>query len=230
MLSVVVPTYNERENITELIKRIESALKGTKFEVIIVDDGSPDGTAEAAEELNKLYGNIRVHRRHGKMGLASAIMDGIELASSKIVAVIDADLQHPPEALLEMLRRIMEGNDLVVASRYVEGGGIEGWGRGRRLISKVARELAHLLLPETRKVKDVMSGYFMLRRDILLGVKLDLKGYKILLEILLKAKYRSVVEVPYTFKPRIRGESKLRFKEILNYLHLLLRLAMKGGS
>jgi len=227
MLSVIVPTYNERENIVELIERVEAALKEVNFEIIVVDDGSPDGTADAAEELNKIYGNVRVHRRPGKMGLASAIMDGINLAKSDVVAVIDADLQHPPEFLPEMFSKIMEGYDLVIASRYVEGGGIEGWGLGRRLISKGATGLAHLLLPKTKKVKDVMSGYFMLRKSILAGVKLNSKGYKILLEILAKGKYRSVAEVPYTFKPRVRGKSKLKFNEILNYMQLLFNLKME---
>jgi len=227
MLSVIVPTYNERENIIELIERIELALKDLKFEVIVVDDNSPDGTADAAEELNKAYGNVRVHRRPGKMGLASAIMDGINLAKSDVAAVIDADLQHPPEVLPEMFRKIMEGNDLVIASRYVEGGGIEGWGLGRRLVSKGATWLAHFLISKTKNVKDVMSGYFMLRKSVVEGMKLTSKGYKILLEILANGKYRSVVEVPYTFKPRLRGESKLKFNEILNYIRLLLKLKMK---
>jgi len=227
MLSVIVPTYNERENIVELIERIEAALKEIIFEVIVVDDGSPDGTADAAEELNDIYGNVRVHRRPGKMGLASAIMDGINLAKSDVVAVIDADLQHPPEFLPEMLSKIMKGYDLIVASRYVEGGVIEGWGLWRRLVSKGATWLAHFLLPETRRVKDVMSGYFVLRKSVVAGVKLSSKGYKILLEILVKGKYSSVAEVPYTFKPRVRGESKLKFNEILNYLRLLFRLKME---
>jgi len=227
MLSVIVPTYNERENIVELIERVEAALNGSRFEVIVVDDGSPDGTADAAEELNKIYGNVRVHRRPGKMGLASAIMDGINLARSDVVAAIDADLQHPPEFLPEMFSKIMEGYDLVIASRYVEGGGIEGWGLWRRLVSKGATWLAHLLLPETRRVKDVMSGYFMLRKSVVKDVKLNSKGYKILLEILVKGKYSSVTEVPYIFKPRVRGESKLKFNEMLNYLRLLSKLKMK---
>ena len=224
MLSVIVPTYNERENIAELIERIETALKEVNLEVIVVDDGSPDGTADAAEELNKIYGNVRVHRRPGKMGLASAIMDGIDLASFDVVAVIDADLQHPPEHLPEMFSKIMEGCDLVIASRYVEGGMIEGWSFWRRLISKSATKLAHFLLPETRKIKDVMSGYFMLRKSILRNVKLNPKGYKILLEILVKGRYESTAEVPYTFKLRVRGKSKLKFNEILNYLHLIFKL------
>jgi len=227
MLTVIVPTYNERENIVELIERVETALKEVEFEVIVVDDGSPDGTADAAEELNKIYGNIKVHRRPGKMGLASAIMDGISLAKSDVVAVIDADLQHPPEFLPEMYSKIMEGYDLVIASRYVEDGGIEGWGLGRRLVSKGATWLAHFLLSETKNVKDVMSGYFMLRKSVVESMKLSSKGYKILLEILAKGKYSSVAEVPYTFKPRVRGESKLKFNEILNYVHLLFKLKMK---
>ena len=227
MLSVIVPTYNERDNIVELIERIEATLKDIKFEVIVVDDGSPDGTADVAKELNEIYGNVKVHVRSGKMGLASAIMEGIGLSSSEIVAVIDADLQHPPETLREMYNRLMEGYDLVVASRYIRSAGIEGWGAWRRIISRGATATAHLLLPETRKVKDVMSGYFMLRKSILSGVKVNSKGYKILLEILVKGNYKSVAEVPYIFKPRIRGKSKMDLNEMLNFLRLLFNLRFR---
>ena len=162
------------------------------------------------------------------MGLASAVMDGINLAKADVVAVMDADLQHPPELLSVLFSKIIEGHDLVVASRYVKGGGIEGWGLGRRLISKGATWLARLLVPEAEKVKDVMSGFFMLRKNVVNNMKISSRGYKILLEILAKGKYSSVTEVPYTFKHRIRGESKLKFNEIIFYLHLLFKLKTKS--
>ena len=223
-LAVVLPTYNEVDNIPELIERLKSSLKGFDAEVIFVDDGSPDGTADLAERIGRRLWKCKVVRRPRKMGLASAVLDGVKLARSDVIAVMDADLQHPPELLPKMYMKIMEGYDLVVASRCVKGGRIEGWSLARRLISLGATKLAHLLLPKARRVKDAMSGYFMIRRSILEGTRLNPKGYKILLEVLAKCKVNSVAEVPYTFKPRKRGESKLGFSEIISYLLFLLRL------
>jgi len=223
----VIPTYNEAQNIEELIPRIESSLKGLLHEIIIVDDGSPDGTADVAESLGRRYGNIRVLRRPKKMGLASAIADGLKIAKGEIVAVMDADLQHPPELLSKMLRTIREGYDLVIASRYVGGGRVEGWSPLRRLISRGATILAHLLLPETRGIRDPLSGYFMVKRDAIEGIELSLIGYKLLLEVLVKRKGIRIVEVPYTFRPRKKGESKLKIEEIINYAVLLLKLRLE---
>jgi len=223
----VIPTYNEAQNVKELIPRIESSLKGLPHEIIIVDDGSPDGTADVAESLGRRYGNIRVLRRPKKMGLASAIADGLKIAKGEIVAIMDADLQHPPELLSKMLRTIRVGYDLVIASRYVGGGRVEGWSPLRRLISRGATILAHLLLPETRGIRDPLSGYFMVRRNAIEGIELSLIGYKLLLEVLVKRKGIRIVEVPYTFRPRKRGESKLKIKEIINYAVLLLKLRLE---
>ena len=224
MLSIILPTYNEAENLPELIERIETALKGHLFEIIVVDDNSPDGTADVAVELNRKYGNIRVLRRRGKLGLASAILDGVNMANGNVIVVMDADLQHPPELLPRLVEKMEEGYHVVIASRYVNGGGVEGWSFWRKLISKGAIFLAHLLLPETRKVKDVTSGYFVLKKDVLEGVRLNPVGYKLLLEVLVKGRYSKVVEVPYIFKPRKKGKSKLGFNEIFNYAFLLLKL------
>lgn len=172
-LSVILPTYNEADNVSELIERLESSLKGFDAEVIFVDDGSPDGPADLAERIGSVYGNVRVIRRPRKMGLASAVLDGVKIARSDVVAVMDADLQHPPELLPKMYMKIMEGYDLVVASRYVKGGRVEGWSLARMRISWGATKLAHIFLPSTRGVKDVMSGYFILRRSILEHTKLN---------------------------------------------------------
>ena len=159
-LSIIVPTYNEAENIPELLDRIEGTLRGESFEVIIVDDDSSDGTADLAEEFGEKYKNVKVLRRRGKLGLGSAVVDGMEVAGGDIVAVMDADLQHPPELLPKMLEKADEGYDVVVASRYVKGGGVERWGFLRRLISLGAVSLAHLLFPRTRVVRDTVSGFF----------------------------------------------------------------------
>ena len=229
-LSVIVPTYNERENIPELIDRIESSLKSMNFELIIVDDNSPDGTAEVAEKLNTKYGNIEVVKRPGKFGLGSAVSDGFRKAEGEVLAVMDADLQHPPELLPEMFEKIMQGYDLVVASRYVEGGNIEGFSLWRRIISKGAMIFAHLLLPMTRGVRDVTSGYFMLKRSVIEGIRLNSLSYKILLEILVKGRHSSIVEAAYTFGSRRRGKSKLGLKEIWEYLVHIYRLLRDLGE
>jgi len=224
VLSVVVPTYMERESLPELIGRIESSLKPMQFEIVIVDDASPDGTADCAEDLNRKFGNIKVVRRGGKLGLASAVLDGFQIAGADVLAVMDADLQHPPELLSQMYSKVTEGYDLVVASRYGKGGAIEGWSLRRRILSKGAMILAHMLLPTTRKVEDVMSGFLMLRREVIEGVKLNPIGFKILLEIIAKGNCNSVAEVPYTFRPRKSGKSSLSFREVWNFMVHIYRL------
>jgi dolichol-phosphate mannosyltransferase len=224
MLSIVVPTYMERESLPELVGRIESSLRPIEFEVIIVDDASPDGTADCAEDLNRNYGNIKTVKRGRKLGLSSAVLDGFQTASAQVLAIIDADLQHPPELLSGMYTKISKGYDLVIASRYTEGGVIEGWSLRRRIISKGATFLAHMLLPRTRKVRDVLSGFFMLRRDIIKEVRLNTVGFKILLEIIVRGNYSSVAEVPYTFVPRKRGKSNLNLRELWNYIVQIYRL------
>ncbi|MHA1590149.1 MAG: polyprenol monophosphomannose synthase [Candidatus Njordarchaeales archaeon] len=229
-LSVIIPTYEERENIADSIHRIESALKDLDFEIVVVDDNSPDGTADLARELNGLYGNIEVIERPRKFGLGSAVIDGIKASKSDVIVVMDADLQHPPELLSKMLEMIRQGNDLVIASRYIKGGGIRGWSFGRRIISKGAKFLAHVLLPETRFVRDPVSGFFMFKKKVIENFELKTSSYKILLEILVKGSYKSLAEIPYTFVQRKKGRSKLTFKEILGYVALLISLKMGGGE
>ncbi|MCS7120775.1 MAG: polyprenol monophosphomannose synthase [Candidatus Bathyarchaeota archaeon] len=223
-LSVIVPTYMERENIAELIERIELSLSDVDFEIVIVDDSSPDGTAEYAESLGHLYGNVKVVKRPGKLGLSSAVLDGFMEASGKVLAVIDADLQHPPELLRKMYEMITRGHDLVIGSRYVTGGDIRGWGLRRRIISRVAVFLAHIMVPRSRKIKDAVSGFFMLKRCVVEGVPLKPVGFKILLEIVAKGRYENFVEVPYTFQSRRKGRSSFNRKEAWNYIVHLSRL------
>jgi len=218
MISIVSPTYNESENIRLLIKRISQVMSGREYEIIVVDDNSPDGTEGVAKELSKKY-PVKILVRNGKFGLASAILTGFEHAKGNILGVIDADLQHPPEYLLEFVKAIEQrGYDVAVGSRYVNGGGIEGWSKKRLLTSKVAVLLAKPLL---RGVKDPMSGFFFLKRSVIEGVRLNPTGYKLGLEILVKGNYNKVKEIPYTFKQRKNGASKLNKAEILSYLRLL---------
>ncbi len=225
-VSVIIPTYNERGNLLELISRIDKAFKnaGIKYEVIIVDDNSPDGTADLAMELSKSY-PIKVIKRPGKLGLSSAVLDGLKVAKADIVAVMDADLQHPPEVLPKLYTKISDGCDIAIASRYVEGGVIKEWGIIRRLMSQVATLLAHIILPCTRGIKDVMSGYFMFKKEIIKDADLNPRGFKILLEILAKGKHNDVCEIPYEFGVRKYGKSKLGSKEIFDYVIHLIKLS-----
>jgi len=227
LLTIVIPTYNERENLPVLLERLEKSLRGIPFEAIVVDDNSPDGTWRLAEELaRERYPWLRVVRRVNERGLGSAIIRGLREARGRYVAVIDADLQHPPELLPTMLKTALEtGADVVIASRYVRGGGVEGWSRYRLLVSKAAGLVARLLLPEVRRIRDPMSGYWLVRRDIIEGVELEPRSWKILLEILVKARPRKVVEVPYVFRERLRGESKLRLRHMVEYLLHVLHLS-----
>lgn len=224
-LSIIVPTYNERENLKELVERIFNSLKGSKFELIIVDDNSPDGTGKLADKLASERKNMTVVHRQGKLGLGTAVLDGVKVADGEVIGVMDADLQHPPELLKTMLEKAEDGADIVIASRYIEGGKTEGWSFFRKAVSKGATWLSHLSLPQTKKVKDTQSGYFLFKRQVIENVPIDVKGFKLLVEILAKGKYKKVVEVPYTFKIRKAGKSKLGSMQILSYVKQLLRLS-----
>jgi dolichol-phosphate mannosyltransferase len=223
-LSVVIPTYNESQNISNLITALEDLLRQVNFEIVIVDDNSPDGTKKIVESLNVQYGNIKIFQRSGKLGLGSAVLYGFERADAKILAVMDADMQHPPEILPKMYAKISQGNDLVVASRYVDGGGFGHWSTRRMLISIGATLLAHLLFPSTRRIKDVMSGCFMLRSGAVNGACFSPIGFKVLLEILVKCKFNRVTEVPYIFRNRQNGKSNLSPKEMRSYLVHLYKI------
>ena len=235
MISVVIPTYNEAAVIGETLRRACRALEASSepFELIVVDDSSTDGTAELAESLAP-QSPVRVLRRPGRLGLATAVVDGWKLARGDLLAVMDADLQHPPEVLGELVRALREGapgTDVAVASRYMSGGGTSDWSLARRFASKSATHLAASVLPWTlRNVTDPMSGMFAVRAAALDGVRLDPTGYKILLEVLAKARYRALVEVPYVFDRRGAGSSKLGGRQSLEYLVHLARLAGATGQ
>jgi dolichol-phosphate mannosyltransferase len=225
-LSVIIPVFNESENLPELVDRIHRSLGHVNFELVLVDDNSPDGTAIVAEELNMEYGNLKVLKRPTKLGLSSAVIEGFNKSTreTRIFAVLDADMQHPPELLVKMHEKIIEGADVVIASRYTSGGGTNGWRLSRKIISRFATTLAHLLLPKTRGVKDVLSGFFMIKAKVISGTKLDPIGYKILLELLVKGNYSKVCEIPYLFEKRKNGKSNLSLKEIMKFAIHLYRL------
>lgn len=218
----MIPTYNEKPNLRELVSRVDGACreKGMEAEIVIVDDNSPDGTGELAEELGKEF-NVKVVHRAGKLGLSTAVLEGFGAAKGDILVVMDADLSHPPEKVPELAGKIASGEaGMAVGSRYVEGGRVENWPFYRRLVSKGATLLARWLT----KVKDPMSGFFAIKRSVIEGVELDPVGYKIGLEILVKGKYDNVVEVPITFADRKAGSSKLGASVYLKYIDHCTRL------
>jgi len=229
-LSIVVPTYNESENLPILVERIKKSLGRIKHEIVVVDDNSPDGTGELAERLAKKYGNIRVVHRKAKKGLASAAVDGFRRASAPTICVIDADLQHPPEKIPNLLEKIKGGADIAVASRYVKGGGVKGWARHRRVISKGAEVIARLAIPDSGRISDPLSGFFMFKLGVIKKADLKPVGFKILLEVLVKGSYEKVAEVPYVFGERLRGKSTLGIREQLNYLRHVSRLVRASGE
>jgi dolichol-phosphate mannosyltransferase len=220
VISVVVPTYNEAASISPLASRLAAALRGREWELIVVDDGSPDGTARVAESLAPAI-PVRVVRRPGKLGLASAVVDGFASARGDVLVVMDADLSHPPEVVPQLADAIEAGADLAVGSRYVRGGAIADWPLRRRVISRVASLMGNALVP----VRDATSGFLALRPAVIDGVRLNPIGFKIGFEIVARGRYGRVVEVPYTFRDREHGRSKFGRREVLLYATQLAQVA-----
>jgi dolichol-phosphate mannosyltransferase len=223
-LSVVVPTFNERDNVTKLYKRLEAAFGATPWEVVFVDDNSPDGTWEVVRELAQHDPRVRCIRRIGRRGLSGACIEGILAASAPYAAVIDADLQHDETQLPKMLSLLQSGQaELVIGSRYIEGGSADSFNKQRAGASAVATEVAKRALGV--KIADPMSGFFMIRRDRFeqLAPQLSTQGFKILLDIIATARGEvRTMEVPYTFGSRLHGESKLDSMVALDFLGLVL--------
>lgn len=218
-LSIVVPTYNERDRLADLVEAIFAAYAAERLdgELVIVDDNSPDGTGRLADDLAARY-RVRVIHRAGKLGLGTAVVEGFEAATAPVVGVIDADLSHPPAALPRMLAAMRaEGADMVIGSRYIPGGGTRHWGAGRLLMSRAACVMARGLTP----VRDATSGFFLIRRDLARGVTISAGGFKICLELLVRGRPGTVVEAPYVFEGRTAGESKMNLREALGYLEQL---------
>jgi dolichol-phosphate mannosyltransferase len=222
-LTVVVPTYREAENLPELIRRVFAAASQIDMatEMVVVDDDSRDGTEQICSEMQELYA-VKLITRKGERGLATAVQCGIESATSEWIIVMDADLSHPPEVIPNLVRKLREGADFVLGSRYVKGGSTDAqWSLYRWLNSRIAILLAKGLT----NVKDPTSGYFAFPKRILKSAPpLSPVGYKIGLEILAKARCQKVVEIPIAFVDRQRGTSKLNLKEQLLYLRHLGRL------
>lgn len=230
VLSLVVPTYNEAKNIKAMVDQLSNRLDDilpNAYELIIVDDNSPDGTWEIALSLIPHYPHVRVMRRVDERGLATAVVRGWQVARGAVLGVIDGDLQHPPEILQTLWSEIDRGADLAVASRHVEGGGVSEWSVIRRFLSRGAQVLGLILLPEViGRVSDPMSGYFLVRRRCLVGCPLSPLGYKILVEVLGRGRIGWIGEAGYVFQERQEGESKVTRKQYIDYLRHLVRLRL----
>ncbi len=216
-LAVIIPTLNEAENSRIIIPQIHDALK-TNYTIVIVDDNSSDGTQTVIKELATTY-RVKLISRPHKSGLASAVIDGMKSVAADAYIIMDADLSHPPQILPKLGSQI-EIHDLVVASRYVNGGSISGWPLKRRITSRAAIMLARPLTP----IRDVTSGFFAIRHECLDNVNLTPLGFKIGLECFVKANWKSFAEIPFTFVDRRHGESKLGGRELLAYIRQLLHL------
>jgi dolichol-phosphate mannosyltransferase len=222
--SIVVPTYNEAGGIKKLIVALADVFRanGLDGEIVVVDDNSPDGTGAIVDTIAATY-PVRCLHRPGKMGLSSGVIDGWKFARPESVAVgaMDADFSHDPNVLPKMIAALANGEyDLAIGSRYIAGGGIENWPLKRKITSRVAIALAAPLTP----IRDITSGFLLVRRSAIDGVDLDPIGFKIGLEVIAKAKYSRAIEVPYVFTDRVAGTSKLNQREIINYLRQLGRI------
>jgi dolichol-phosphate mannosyltransferase len=252
-VSIVIPTYNEAENILKLIEAIKSNLPHiTSTEIIVVDDNSPDGTGRIVEnyihDITTVGGNdksnqrqqnnkhlpittsVKVINRQNKRGLISAILQGIESSAGEYILVMDADFSHSPELIPSMLEQLSQNPDhIVVASRYVKGGSVVGWPIKRRIISRGANIIARRIL-RLCNITDPMSGFFAFRRQVMENINIDTTGYKLLLELLVKVNGSStrVKEIPYTFTDRKSGQSKMDINVILDYVRAVWHLYRYG--
>ena len=243
MFSIVIPTYNESGNILRLISEIEKNLPKTEFtEIVIVDDNSPDGTGKLVDDYihqqnretgyddlaNKKNYRVKIVHRTGKNGLIAAILDGVKQSCGRNVLIMDADFSHPPTAVPKMMRELkMNPDSIIIGSRYVEGGSVVGWPARRKIISLGASTLARFGL-NVRRVNDPMSGFFALPRELIENISITTKGYKILLEILVKNKHIPAKEIPYTFTDRQSGKSKMDHSVVMNYAQAIWQLYRHG--
>jgi len=227
-VSLVLPTYNETKNLPRLIPRLTSVLDrvGAPFEIIVVDDDSPDGTWALAGEMARTDPRLRVIRRRGERGLATAVVAGWKAAQGEILGVMDADLQYPPEGLPGLLEAIVEDTvDVVVASRYAPGARLGPWALQREIVSRGAILLAKGALPRALgRLGDPNSGYFLIRRRVIEHVDLRPIGFKILIEVLARGHWQRIVEVPHGYEGRKEGKSKLGSRQTVEFLFHLARL------
>lgn len=232
MLSIVIPTYNEKDNIKPLLERIHGALPAIDHEIIFVDD-SNDETPQIIEDIAKEDSTVVLHHRDNEKGLATAVVKGFTLAKGDYVACMDADLQHPPEVLYDMYTAMEAGADMAIPSRFIPGGSDGGLNLWRKFVSATARYIGKILLPCLNKITDPTSGLFMVKCDLLKDAKLDPIGWKIMIEVLAMCQVKKVLETPYTFHDRTAGESKLSTQVTIQYLKQvfhLMKVAANDGK
>ena len=232
-ISIIIPTYNESQNILQILKSIKDNLpKNFVTQAIVVDDNSPDGTGKLVEDYLKNIKKmadytIEIIHRKAKDGLGSAILKGIQHAKGDTIVVMDCDFSHPPQIIPKLIESIKKYQyDIVVASRYIKGGKIQGWSLKRKTMSKFATLIAKKGLGIN--THDPMSGFFAFKRNIIKGLNIDAIGYKFLLEILVKTKNVSIKEIPYTFQNRELGSSKLSIRTIFDYYRSVWKLYRYG--
>lgn len=231
-LALVIPTLREAENIRGLLGHIRSVLDpvGIDYEIVVVDDDSRDGTEEIVSAIVAGDSRVRLLVRKGERGLSGAVLYGWRNTGAAILGVMDADLQHPPELLPALIAAILAGNDLAIGSRYTEGGVLGAWNPVRKLLSKAAVWVTWPIQRSGIRAKDPMTGFFMVRRECLDQIEFQPTGFKLLLEVLVRGRIRSVAEVPFAFGSRYRGASKANFKVGWDYAKLLARLYVERFS
>jgi dolichol-phosphate mannosyltransferase len=224
--ALIIPTLREAANIALLLDRVRAVLDpiGIDYEILVVDDDSRDGIEETMAEISSKDPRIQLLVRKGKRGLSGAVLHGWLHTDATILGVMDADLQHPPELLPVLIATMLGGCDLAIGSRYTEGGGLGSWNPIRRLISAAAVWVTWPIQRSGFRAKDPMSGFFFVRRDCLNGIDFQEEGFKLLLDVLVRARIASVHEVPFAFGRRFRGSSKANLKVALDYGKLLARL------
>lgn len=225
-LALVIPTLCEAENIGGLLDHVRSVLDpvGIPYEILVVDDDSPDGTGAVVSAISLKDPRVRLLVRKGQRGLSGAILHGWQNTDAAILGVMDADLQHPPELLPQLLSAIQAGSDIAIGSRYTPGGELGSWNPVRKLLSAAAVWVTLPLQKAGLRAKDPMSGFFLVRRRCLKQVTFQRFGFKLLLEVLVRGRIGSVAEVPFAFGSRYRGASKAGFKVGWDYARLLARL------
>ena len=230
-LSVVIPNFNESYGISRILRALHSSLEELQinFEIILVDDDSPDSTWKIAADLIEEIPELTVIRRLGTKGLATAVICGWHYSNGRLLGVMDGDGQHPVEVIKDLFNTFSEDrNEVAIASRYLPHGGIKKWSLSRRLLSRGAQTLGQLLLPGAiGTINDPMSGFFIVKRSIITETELDPVGYKILLEILARSQTNKIQEVPYVFLERSSGKSKVALSHYISYLRHLLRLRIQ---
>ena len=224
-LTVIIPTYNEEANIRNIVMAVDAVFREHSLhgQILVVDDKSADATISIVTELKRTKDNVELLVRESDHGLSQSVADGFLHASSDIFIVIDADFSHPPVLIPRMYDEIRKGNDIVIGSRYMEGGGIRKWPLRRRVISFGATSLGRLLFPE---ITDPVSGFFAVRKSVLANATLKPRGYKILLEVLGKGSWENHREIPFEFIDREAGASKLKARTMIEYARQVIDITL----